>query len=126
MTFIAEFKNGQRVKIENCKQYKRQNIDKNPIILVTCGDKNIFINPDEMLYCGDAALFSPVAPSKETTLPPANCARCGYKIHSDRISSLPSCNDCGARKTCRHAPSIGCGVRINCLLWTPESKEDTK
>lgn len=48
------------------------------------------------------------------------CENCGDKLHSDTVSALNSCNDCGARE-CEYKPVIG-GVRINCPLWRAQEE----
>lgn len=45
------------------------------------------------------------------------CKNCGYKIHSDGISKLNSCNDCGLSNTCVKRPEYGQYCRINCYDW---------
>ena len=45
------------------------------------------------------------------------CKDCGYKIHSDRISELNSCNDCGLVNICKKRPEYGQYCRINCYDW---------
>lgn len=42
----------------------------------------------------------------------------GYKIHSQNISGLPDCNDCGRSGRCEAEPKPGAYTRINCHLWT--------
>lgn len=37
----------------------------------------------------------------------ADCKHCGYKIHSENISKLNSCNDCRLKSTCKNARSMG-------------------
>lgn len=46
------------------------------------------------------------------------CRNCGYKIHSDGISKLNSCNDCGLSNTCEKHPEYGKYCRINCYDWS--------
>lgn len=46
------------------------------------------------------------------------CRNCGYKIHSDGISKLNSCNDCGLSNTCEKRPDYGKYCRINCYDWS--------
>lgn len=41
------------------------------------------------------------------------------------ILALPDCNDCGARKTCKHVPKLGEDARINCFAHVGK-KEDKK
>ena len=48
------------------------------------------------------------------------CKNCGYKIHSERISKLNSCNDCGLVSTCAKRPEYGDYCRINCYDWREE------
>lgn len=50
------------------------------------------------------------------------CCICGYKIHSEAVSKLPECNDCGKKRTCQHVPRLGAYTRINCFLWEPETE----
>lgn len=45
------------------------------------------------------------------------CKNCGYKIHSERISELNSCNDCGLANICKNRPEYGQYCRINCYDW---------
>ena len=45
------------------------------------------------------------------------CKDCGYKNHSDRISELNSCNDCGLVNICEKRPEYGQYCRINCYDW---------
>lgn len=52
------------------------------------------------------------------------CENCGYKVHSEAVSQLNNCNDCGLQKTCEHVPQPGQHCRINCPLWQAEEKED--
>ena len=55
-----------------------------------------------------------------------DCTRCARKAHTDaltRLCNLPSCNDCGRKKTCAFRPEWGKDVRINCILWTKEEAE---
>ena len=52
----------------------------------------------------------------------AECRFCGYKVHSLTVSELPSCNDCGKKRTCEHLPRLGANVRINCPLWEKEAE----
>lgn len=50
------------------------------------------------------------------------CEHCGYKIHSDNISKLNSCNDCGMKTVCEKRPDYGDYCRINCYDWTEVEK----
>ncbi len=43
-----------------------------------------------------------------------DCNNCGYKFHSNTISKLNSCNDCGKRGNCDISPRLGEMCRINC------------
>lgn len=52
-----------------------------------------------------------------------DCQHCGYKYHSERVSSLPNCNDCAKKRDCEYLPDWGKDVRINCPLHEPK-KED--
>ena len=45
------------------------------------------------------------------------CKHCGYKIHSNRVSKLNNCNDCGLKNTCVKRPEYGDYCRINCYDW---------
>lgn len=47
------------------------------------------------------------------------CDTCAYKIHSDEINKLASCNDCGTGDACEYKPKPGQLCRINCPLWQP-------
>lgn len=47
----------------------------------------------------------------------------GYKIHSQNISMLKSCNDCGKKGRCTIMPRYGEYCRINCYLWEEEKNE---
>lgn len=47
------------------------------------------------------------------------CDRCGERFHSEQVSKLPNCNECGAAKTCEYIPRPGEMARINCPLWRP-------
>lgn len=49
------------------------------------------------------------------------CETCGYKVHSEGVSKLPDCNDCGKAKTCEYKPRLGAYTRINCPLWEKEA-----
>ena len=40
-----------------------------------------------------------------------------FKVHSQAIGKLSSCNDCMLAKDCVVKPGIGEWVRINCHLW---------
>lgn len=44
----------------------------------------------------------------------------GYKIHSQAISKMKSCNDCGSRGGCSLRPAWGEFCRINCAFWKGE------
>ena len=46
------------------------------------------------------------------------CRNCVYKINSDGISKLNSCNDCGLSNTCEKRPEYGKYCRINCYDWS--------
>lgn len=46
----------------------------------------------------------------------------GYKIHSQNISKLHNCNDCGKRNGCEFAPRPGEICRINCYMWEGEDR----
>ena len=46
------------------------------------------------------------------------CEHCGYKIHSDNISKLNSCNDCGMKTVCKKRPDYGDYCRINGYDWS--------
>lgn len=48
-----------------------------------------------------------------------NCDNCGARLHSDQVSNLPNCNDCGAARNCEYIPQPGQMARINCPLWRP-------
>lgn len=50
----------------------------------------------------------------------ADCKHCGYKIHSENISKLNSCNDCRLKSTCKKRPEYGEYCRINCYDWSKE------
>lgn len=52
------------------------------------------------------------------------CESCGYKAHSDGVSKLHDCNDCGREKTCEYTPVPGDWTRINCPLWEQEAEQD--
>ena len=45
------------------------------------------------------------------------CRDCGYKSYYASVAAQNDCNNCGDRRTCKHAPKIGAIVRINCPLW---------
>lgn len=49
-----------------------------------------------------------------------NCAICARKQHSEEISKLPDCHDCGKRGRCEYEPQLGEWVRINCPLHVKE------
>lgn len=51
------------------------------------------------------------------------CELCGYKVHSDQVSKLPNCNECGAFD-CEHRPRPGEMARINCPLWRAQETEE--
>ena len=51
------------------------------------------------------------------------CEDCGYKVHSERVSELPNCNDCGKVLSCEYKPRWGAPARINCPLWEKAVKE---
>lgn len=40
-----------------------------------------------------------------------------YGRFANRVSSLPTCNDCGETKDCPFKPQWGDSVRYNCHLW---------
>lgn len=46
-----------------------------------------------------------------------DCETCGFKIHSEGVSKLPDCNNCGKRIDCQYLPRLGEYARINCPLW---------
>ena len=46
--------------------------------------------------------------------------------HYDRITRLPTCNDCGKVKACEYRPGWGEHVRINCPLWEKEETNENK
>ena len=48
---------------------------------------------------------------------PSECDRCGYKFHSERISELHDCNDCGKKSKCEYEVRPGEYCRINCPHW---------
>ena len=48
------------------------------------------------------------------------CDACGYKVHSEGVSNLHDCNDCGKKSRCEYEPRMGEYVRINCPLWEKE------
>ena len=50
------------------------------------------------------------------------CKNCGYKIHSNRISELNSCNDCGLANICEKRPELGQYCRINCYDWSGKNE----
>lgn len=50
----------------------------------------------------------------------------GYKNHSQHISKLHSCNDCGRRRDCKIAPQLGDYCRINCYFWETKTVERPK
>ena len=53
---------------------------------------------------------------------PTDCDNCGYKMHSNSVSALNNCNNCGKkRKACVYQPRLGEMCRINCPLWVPSS-----
>lgn len=45
------------------------------------------------------------------------CKYCEYKTHSEIISELNSCNDCGLVNICEKRPEYGQYCRINCYDW---------
>lgn len=45
---------------------------------------------------------------------------CDYKIHSEAVSKLESCNTCHAGVDCHFSPGAGNMCRINCPLWVPK------
>ena len=47
----------------------------------------------------------------------SECKSCGYKTHSERISKLNNCNNCGSLNTCVKRPEYGDYCRINCYDW---------
>lgn len=49
------------------------------------------------------------------------CETCGYKVHSEGVSKLPDCNDCGKARSCEYKPRLGAYTRINCPLWEKEA-----
>ena len=51
------------------------------------------------------------------------CETCGYKVHSEGVSKLPDCNDCGKVKNCEYKPRLGAYTRINCPLWEKAVKQ---
>lgn len=50
-----------------------------------------------------------------------NCTTCYYKAHSDGVSKLHDCNDCGKARSCEYKPRVGSYTRINCPLWEKEA-----
>lgn len=71
-----------------------------------------------------AALYKKAADAIETL----TAERDKYKRHSDSISQLPDCNNCGkkAKGNCEFMPAYGDWARINCAFWVPEQpKEET-
>lgn len=40
-----------------------------------------------------------------------------YKMHSEQISEMHSCNDCAKNTRCEIMPKLGSDCRINCHLW---------
>jgi len=50
------------------------------------------------------------------------CCVCGYKAHSQAVSKLPTCNDCGKARSCEYKPRLGAMTRINCHLWVKEAE----
>ena len=50
------------------------------------------------------------------------CDCCSYKIHSEQVSKLSNCNDCGVFD-CEQRPRIGENARINCPLLRPIDTE---
>ena len=52
-----------------------------------------------------------------------SCKNCGYKIHSERISNLNNCNDCGKQNNCTMLPRLGQDCRINCYDFAPIKKD---
>ena len=53
-----------------------------------------------------------------------DCEACGYKFHSEGVSKLTSCNDCGKARSCEHRPRLGEWTRINCPLWEKEAAKE--
>lgn len=51
------------------------------------------------------------------------CEKCGSKFHSDAVSCLPNCNDCGSSRDCEYMPEPGQMARINCPLWRPQEAQ---
>ena len=47
-----------------------------------------------------------------------------FKVHSQAIGKLSSCNDCMLAKDCVVKPGIGEWVRINCHLWRGFSEKE--
>ena len=47
-----------------------------------------------------------------------------FKVHSQAIGKLSSCNDCMLAKDCVVKPGIGEWVRINCHLWRGFSERE--
>lgn len=45
------------------------------------------------------------------------CKNCAYKTHSNLISKLNNCNDCGLHNTCAKRTEYGDCCRINCYDW---------
>ena len=43
-------------------------------------------------------------------------------LFMDDVLALPSCNNCGKRMDCEHAPQPGQCVRINCFLWEGDGR----
>lgn len=46
-----------------------------------------------------------------------DCDNCGFKVHSEAISKLVSCNNCGKTHDCSIRPEYGQYCRINCAEW---------
>jgi len=51
------------------------------------------------------------------------CDNCGFKLHSQRISQLPSCNDCAKKKDCNIQPPLGDWCRINCFNFERKERD---
>lgn len=59
----------------------------------------------------------------ELKLENAKCDSCGYKIHSESISKLNSCNSCHNAQKCEIRQEWGQYCRINCYLWEGEEND---
>jgi hypothetical protein len=70
--------------------------------------------------------FVPYYGKAADTIEELTAERDKYKSHSNFISQLPDCNNCGkkAKGNCEFMPAYGDWVRINCAFWIPQPPKE--